>query len=62
MMEKEIELKLRVAPDDIPVLRNHPQFVEAFHNPACATLKSVYFDSDDRSLRERGLTLRVRVG
>src|SRR5262245_29706139 len=59
-MEKEIELKLRVAPDDITVLRNHPQFVRAFHSPVHSTLKSVYFDSDDRSLRERGLTLRVR--
>jgi inorganic triphosphatase YgiF len=59
-MEKEIELKLRVAPDDMSVLRNHPQFVEAFHSPAHATLNSVYFDSDDRSLREHGLTLRVR--
>ena len=59
-MEKEIELKLCVAPDDIPVLRNHPQFVHAFHSPAHATLNSVYFDSEDRSLREHGLTLRVR--
>ena len=59
-MEKEIELKLRVAPDDILALRNHPQFVDAFNSPAHTTLNSVYFDSDDRSLREHGLTLRVR--
>src|SRR5215813_3826274 len=59
-MEKEIELKLRVAPDDILALRNHPQFVDAFDSPAHTTLNSVYFDSDDRSLREHGLTLRVR--
>ena len=59
-MEKEIELKLCVAPDDIPVLRNHPQFLHAFHSPAHATLNSVYFDSEERSLREHGLTLRVR--
>jgi triphosphatase len=59
-MDKEIELKLCVDPDDLSVLRNHPQFVDAFHDPAHATLSSVYFDSEDRSLREHGLTLRVR--
>src|SRR5262249_26913844 len=59
-MEKEIELKLRVAPHDIPVLEHHPNFVNALESPAYSTLNSVYFDSDDRSLREHGLTLRVR--
>jgi len=59
-MEKEIELKLRVAPDDISVLRHHPNFTSAFENQDHSTLNSVYFDSDDRSLREHGLTLRVR--
>jgi len=57
---KEIELKLRVAPEDIAVLRNHPHFAGALHDPTHETLNSVYFDSDDRFLRDHGLTLRVR--
>jgi inorganic triphosphatase YgiF len=57
---KEIELKLRVAPEDIAVLRNHPDFADVFHDPTHETLNSVYFDSDDRFLRDHGLTLRVR--
>jgi inorganic triphosphatase YgiF len=57
---KEIELKLRVAPEDIAVLRNHPHFADALHDPTRETLDSVYFDSDDRFLRNHGLTLRVR--
>jgi inorganic triphosphatase YgiF len=57
---KEIELKLRVAPEDIEALRNHPDFSGAFGTPTRQILESTYFDSDDRVLREHGLTLRVR--
>ena len=57
---KEIELKLRVAPEDIAVLKNHPSFASALHDPTHEQLDSVYFDSDDRALRDHGLTLRVR--
>ena len=57
---KEIELKLRVAPEDIVALRNHPHFASALHDPTRETLDSVYFDSEDRFLRDHGLTLRVR--
>ena len=57
---KEIELKLRVAPEDIAVLRNDPHFVGALQDATHETLDSVYFDSDDRFLRDHGLTLRVR--
>ena len=57
---KEIELKLRVAPEDIIALRNHPHFASALHDPTHEKLISVYFDSDDRFLRDHGLTLRVR--
>jgi inorganic triphosphatase YgiF len=57
---KEIELKLRVAPEDIPILKNHPSLVSALHDPTHEQLDSVYFDSDDRALRDHGLTLRVR--
>ena len=57
---KEIELKLRVAPEDIAVLKSHPSFAIAFGDPTHEQLDSVYFDSDDRALRDHGLTLRVR--
>ena len=57
---KEIELKLRITPEDIAVLQSHPDFAGAFHDSTHETLNSVYFDSDDRFLRDHGLTLRVR--
>ena len=53
-------MKFRIAPEDIAVLCNHPHFAGAFHDPTHETLDSVYFDSDDRFLRDHGLTLRVR--
>ena len=57
---KEIELKLQIAPQDIVILKNHPSLAGAFDSPTHETLDSVYFDSDDRTLRDHGLTLRVR--
>jgi len=59
-MDKEIELKLQVAPENIPVLRNHPHFANTFNDSILQTLNSVYFDCPDNFLREHGLTLRVR--
>ena len=57
---KEIELKLRVASEDIGVLKKHPRFAGILQNPANEKLVSVYFNSDDFFLRDHGLTLRVR--
>ncbi len=57
---KEIELKLRVAPEDIAILKNHPDLSGTFCDPVHETLKSVYYDSDNRFLRDHGLTLRIR--
>ena len=56
----EIQLKLAVSPENIALLKTHPDFAGAFHDPTHETLHSIYFDSDDRSLRKNGLTLRVR--
>jgi inorganic triphosphatase YgiF len=56
----EIELKLRVAPEDIVVLRNHPHFADVSHDPTRKTLNSVYFDSADLFLHNHGFSLRVR--
>ena len=57
---KEIELKLRVAPEDVATLQTHPNFSGALGQPVSETLVSVYFDSDVLFLRGHGLTLRVR--
>jgi triphosphatase len=56
----EIEIKLSVSPEDIVALKNHPNFAGTLHSPTRETLKSVYFDSDSRLLRDHGFTLRVR--
>ena len=56
----EVELKLWVTPEDIVSLRNYPAFAAALHEPTHEVLDSVYFDSDNRFLRDHGLTLRVR--
>ena len=56
----EVELKLWVAPEDIIALRNHPHFTGSLHDPTHEVLDSIYFDFDDLSLRDHGLTLRVR--
>ena len=58
--QTEIQLKLAVTPENIALLKTHPDFADAFHDPTHETLRSIYFDSDDRFLRKNGLTLRVR--
>ncbi len=55
---EEIELKLRITPEDIVAVRKHPRFADAL--PDQETLNSVYFDTDKRFLYKHGLTLRVR--
>jgi inorganic triphosphatase YgiF len=57
---REIELKLLVDPEDMATLKNHPSFSCTLHDPTHEKLNSVYFDSNDRTLRDHGLTLRVR--
>jgi triphosphatase len=58
--QTEIEIKLWASPEDIIALQSHPHFAGALHDPTSETLKSVYFDSDSRFLRDHGFTLRVR--
>ena len=60
MVGDPTELKLGAAPNDIVALRNHPHFSDLLRDPVRETLESVYFDSDNRFLRDHGLTLRVR--
>src|SRR6476646_561741 len=60
MVGEPTELKLGASPSDFVALRKHPHFSNIFRDPVRETLESVYFDSDNRSLRDHGLTLRVR--
>jgi inorganic triphosphatase YgiF len=57
---KEIELKLELPPTSLPHLKKVP-LLRALKKPArSATEVSVYFDTDKRKLRKKGLMLRVR--
>ena len=56
---KEIELKLRVSPENMAALRIHPHFADSLGEPVNEILVSVYFDSDELFLRDHGLTLRM---
>jgi triphosphatase len=55
----EIELKLRIAPDDVSRLLRHPVWRAARRAPA-QKLYSVYYDTPDLDLWRSGLTLRLR--
>ncbi|HTS40281.1 MAG TPA: CHAD domain-containing protein [Xanthobacteraceae bacterium] len=58
---REIELKLALTPADFAALKAHPTFAELLESPVShETLTSVYFDTDQRDLRDHGVTLRVR--
>ena len=57
---KEIELKLRVSPENMAALATHPHFADSLGEPVNEILVSVYFNSDELFLRDHGLTLRVR--
>ena len=58
MSDQEIELKLRVAPEDLPRLKELPPLAGA--RATSKQLESVYFDTPDLRLRGRAVTLRVR--
>ena len=58
---REVELKFDVTEDQMRRLRNKPILRRLGEGrPARATLRSVYFDTPDQSLRARGMSLRVR--
>ena len=58
---KEIELKLALKPADFSTLKAHRTFAELLNSPVrTEKLTSVYFDTDERDLRQHHLMLRVR--
>ncbi len=58
---EETEIKLAVEPGQLAALAAHPDFRQWLKEPsATQKLVSIYFDTADLDLHERGLTLRVR--
>ena len=55
---REIELKLEVNPDDLPLVRQYPLLARA---PSRSVHQiTVYYDTPETKLKKHGLTLRVR--
>lgn len=60
-MPNEIELKLCIAPKDIPQLRRHRAVRQHLSGkPVTRRLVSIYFDTPDLKLLDAGTSLRVR--
>ena len=57
-MTQEIELKLEIDPDNVPLVRQDPIFARA--EPHSADQVTVYYDTPETKLRKHGFTLRVR--
>ena len=57
---REIEVKLELAPANLPVLKRIPFLRTVKPTPKAASQVSVYFDTDNQKLRKKGLMLRVR--
>lgn len=58
MDSREVELKLRIRPEDIALLHDAPLLGRA--KPVTKQLETIYFDTKDLSLRKQAVTLRVR--
>jgi CYTH domain len=60
VLQKELELKLAVPPESLPALEKIPLLRRVKAQSKRTIEVSVYFDTDKRTLRKRGLMLRVR--
>lgn len=60
-MSLEVELKLAIAPQDVPALARVPALKAASLNrPSTRQLHSVYYDTPQFALRDAGVALRLR--
>jgi len=60
-MSQEVELKLRIEPDDIPRVLDHPLFKETAQGEFHAEpLMSIYYDTPRLDLKRQGIALRLR--
>lgn len=60
-MASEIELKLRIAPQDTHLLAQHPWVVAHLREaPVTRMLTSIYYDTPDFKLKQAQTSLRVR--
>jgi hypothetical protein len=60
-MPTEVELKLAIAPEDVPRLARSPQLKSASVGRAVTTnLYSIYYDTPEGALRDQGAALRLR--
>jgi triphosphatase len=57
---QEIEIKLELAPANLPDLKKIPFLRSVKPTPKGAPQVSVYFDTNNQKLRKKGLMLRVR--
>lgn len=60
-MANEIELKLRIAPQDVDALAQHPAVLSyLIEAPITRQLTSIYYDTPDFKLKQAKTSLRVR--
>ena len=57
---KEVELKLAIAPERLEALKAHPDFQDLLREPENRQINSVYFDTGDFTLRDKGVSWRIR--
>lgn len=57
---REVEIKLLVRPQDVNRLKNHTYLWAGFEKAVPSQQNSVYFDDRDQTLREHGVSLRIR--
>lgn len=60
-LPREVEIKLSVRPQDVNRLKNHTYLWAGFEKAQALQQNSVYFDDRGQTLREHGVSLRIRA-